>query len=69
MSKHTTLRILLSITTAEDLELDQLDVKTVFLNGGLEEDIYMAKPLGYEEGGPHIVCHLKKALYGLKQAP
>eukprot|EP00983_Pelagomonas_calceolata_P033332 1043807-Pelagomonas_calceolata.AAC.2 len=43
---------------AQDLELQQLDVKTAFLNGELEEDIYMAQPPGYEEGGPNFVCHL-----------
>ena len=55
----------------EDLELEQLDVKTTFLHGDLEEDIYMSQPTGFtvtrEEG--HLVCKLKKSLYGLKQVP
>jgi hypothetical protein len=54
---------------ADDLELHQIDIKTAFLNGDLEEDVYIEQPIGYQEGAANIVCHLKKALYGLKQAP
>ncbi len=69
MNKHTTLRSLLVIVTQQDLELHQLDVKTTFLNGELEQEIYMQQPQGYEQGGPNIVCRLLRALYGLRQAP
>nr|GEY07578.1 retrotransposon protein, putative, Ty1-copia subclass [Tanacetum cinerariifolium] len=48
-------------------ELEQLDVKTTFLHGNLEEMIYMRQPPGYEQGNK--VCLLKKSLYGLKQSP
>ena len=69
VSKHTTLRTLLALTAAEDLELHQLDIKTAFLNGELEETIFMNQPEGYQEGTPDTVCHLRKSLYGLRQAP
>ena len=69
VSKHSTLRALLAVVAARGLHLHQLDVKTAFLNGDLEEVIYMKQPPGYEEGGPRTVCRLRKAIYGLRQAP
>ena len=69
VSKHTTLRTLLAKVAAEGMELHQLDIKTAFLNGELEETIYMQQPEGYSEGGANMVCLLRKSLYGLKQAP
>ena len=53
-----------------NLEVEQLDIKTVFLNGDLEEEIYMQQPEGFiKKGKEKLVCQLKKSLYGLKQAP
>ena len=48
----------------------QMDVVTAFLNGKLEDEIYMEQPEGYVQSGKeHLVCKLKKSLYGLKQSP
>jgi hypothetical protein len=60
----------MSIAAIEDLDIQQMDVKTAFLNGILEEEIYMEQPEGYiESGKENQVCRLKKSLYGLKQSP
>jgi hypothetical protein len=66
----TSIRTILSLVVVEDLHLEQLDVKTTFVHGDLEEEIYMQQPQGYEvKGKENLVCRLKKRLYGLKQAP
>ncbi|GJV40323.1 retrotransposon protein, putative, ty1-copia subclass [Tanacetum coccineum] len=67
--RHTSIRVILSLTACEDYELEQLDVKMAFLHGNLEETIYMRQPPGFEEGTGNKVCLLKKSLYDLKQSP
>ena len=53
-----------------NLEIEQLDVKTTFLHGELDEKIYMLQPEGFvEKGKENLVCQMKEILYGLKQAP
>lgn len=68
-SKHTTLRAVLALAAAHKLVLRQCDFVTAFLNGNLEETVYMQQPPGFEAGSSNQVCRLRKALYGLKQAP
>jgi len=54
----------LALIAQYELELDQLDVKTVFLNGDLEEQIYMSQLTGFKAAGKeNMVCKLKKSLY------
>ena len=62
-----TLRTRLAIAAIEDFEILQLDVKGAYLNGDLQEEIYMRQPIGFEDR-THRVCRLEKSLYGLKQA-
>lgn len=70
VSRHETIRLLLAVAAQRKWKLFQLDVKSAFLNGELEEEIYIEQPLGFEEEGKEDhVLHLHKALYGLKQAP
>ena len=69
VSKKDSLRIIMTLVAHFDLELHQMDVKTAFLNGNLDEDIYMEQPEGFtKKGNEHLVCKLKKSIYGLKQA-
>jgi len=52
-----------------DLELHQIDVKTVFLNGDLFEGVYMVQPHGFaRKGNKQLVCRLEKSIYRLRQA-
>jgi hypothetical protein len=66
----TSIRTILSLVAVEDLNLEQLDVKTSFLHGDFEEEIYMQQPQGYEvKGKKEFLCRLKKSLYGPKKSP
>lgn len=68
--KPMSYKALFAIAAALDYEIEQMDVKTAFLYGNVEEEVYVEQPTGYEEGdGTEDVCVLDKALYGLKQSP
>jgi hypothetical protein len=66
--RYESVRLLLATAAEKSLEIHQMDVKTAFLNGALEEEIYMKQPDGYDQV-PGKVLKLKKSIYGLKQAP
>ncbi|KAE8661030.1 Importin subunit beta-1 [Hibiscus syriacus] len=68
VAKLNTVRVLLSLAVNLYWPLTQLDVKNVFLNGDLSEEVYMDFPSGFEEEKGRL-CRLKKSLYGLKQSP
>ena len=63
------IRIRLSVTAHYDYEIWKMDVKTAFLNGNLEEEIYMMQSEGFiAKNQEHMVCKLKRSIYGPKQA-
>ena len=63
VSKKDSLRIILALVAHFDLELQQMDVKIVFLNGDLEDEVYMEQPEGFSSReGEHLVCKLKKSI-------
>ena len=67
--RFTSEHLILALVASMDLELHQMDVKTMFLNGELEEEIYMVQPKGsIVKGQEHKVCRLLKYIYGLKQS-
>ena len=69
VSTKDSFRIIMALVAHCDLELHQMDVKTAFLNGDIDETIYMVQLKNFELGNPkHLVCRLKKSIYGLKQA-
>ena len=64
------IRLLLAFASFMDFKLYQMDVKSTFLNGFIEEEVYVKQPPGFENFNfPNHVFKLSKALYGLKQAP
>ena len=70
VAKVNSIHVLLSLAVNSNWPLHQLDIKNAFLNGDLEEEVFMELPPGF--GGnfdKKKVCRLKKSLYGLKQSP
>lgn len=69
--RYDSLRVMLALTAAKNLELAQFDVQTAFLHGKLEEEIWMKIPEGLDVRGEkaNLACKLEKSLYGLKQSP
>lgn len=74
MAKQAPVRMFLALAASHNQFLSQLDIiNNAFLNGDLEEDVYMELPQGYQPQGEYLegsrlVCKLQKSLYGLKQA-
>ncbi|GKA00528.1 zinc finger, CCHC-type containing protein [Tanacetum coccineum] len=70
VARISTIRLLIALALIHSLIIHQMDIKTAFLNGVLEEEVYMNQPLGFIlPGNENKVCKLIKSLYGLKQAP
>jgi hypothetical protein len=67
VSCKDSLRIIMTLMAHYDLELHQMNIKTIFLNGDLLENVYMAQAKGFAvKGKEHMGCHLRKSIYGLK---
>src|SRR5574338_55671 len=70
VARISSIRYLIARASIHKLVIHQMNVKTAFLNGDLEEEIYMEQPEGFKTSGQEKkVCKLVKSLYGLKQAP
>jgi hypothetical protein len=70
MARYTSIRAIISLVASMGWNINQMHVKTTFLNGAIEEEVYIEQPQGFEvhSRDTHIF-RLKKNLYGLKQAP
>lgn len=69
VARLETIRLILALSAQNDWNIFRMDVKSAFLNGFLQEDVYIDQPPGFvKKGEDNKVCRLKKALYGLKQA-
>lgn len=70
VARLETIRLVIALACCRGWNLYHLDVKSAFLNGQLNEEVYVSQPPGYEvKGKEDMVYKLHKALYGLKQAP
>lgn len=69
VTRQTTLRMMIAVAAKKGLVLKQFDVKTAYLNGIIEEELYMRQPPGFITPGQEgLVCKLRKSIYGLKQS-
>lgn len=62
-----TIRILMALAVQDGMRIHQMDAITAFLQGDIEEELYMQQPIGFNDGTPNV-CKLNKAIYGLRQA-
>jgi hypothetical protein len=69
VAKMNSIYLVLSLVASHKWEVNQMDVKSAFLHGDLQEEIYMEQPLGYVQNDSSLVFLLKKSLYGLKKGP
>ena len=70
VARYTYIRTIMALDSMMKWDIHQMDVKGTFLNGVIEEEVYIEKPQGFEvEDRVTHICKLKKALYGIKQAP
>jgi hypothetical protein len=69
VAKMNSICLVLSLAASHKWEVHQMDVKSAFLHGDLQEQIYMEQPLGYVQNDSSLVSRLNKSLYGIKQAP
>ncbi len=68
VARYDTIRAVFSVIASENLHVSQFDVKTAFLYGELQEEIFMRQPDGYDDSTERV-CKLNRSLYGLKQSP
>ena len=69
VARYTSIRSLLALATVKHWHVHQMDVKTAFLQGSIDTEIFMEQPVGYvDKNKPNHVCKLQKGIYGLKQA-
>ncbi|KAH9089385.1 hypothetical protein LEN26_019217, partial [Aphanomyces euteiches] len=67
--RTSSIRFLLALAALQSMQICHMDVQTAFLNGNLQETLYMRQPPGYvQPGQDHLVCRLNKSIYGLKQS-
>jgi hypothetical protein len=68
VSKHATLRTVFAVAAHRGWIVEQLDIKTAFLHGDVDTEVYMQQPIGFIDGEGNVV-RLDRSIYGLKQAP